>query len=88
MPATLLKKRLWHRCFPAKTAKFLRTPVFIEHLRWLLLTVNSSWKYAIILFYVTLSISSSRFSFFIQLHMEAYRGSVGEISSLKARIFV
>ena len=24
-PATLLKKRLWHRCFPANFAKFLRT---------------------------------------------------------------
>ena len=24
-PATLLKKRLWHRCFPVKFAKFLRT---------------------------------------------------------------
>ena len=37
-PATLLKKRLWHRCFPVNFAKFLRTPFFIEHLRWLLLT--------------------------------------------------
>ena len=25
-PATLLKKRLWHMCFPVKLAKFLRTP--------------------------------------------------------------
>ena len=24
-PATLLKKRLWHRCFPMNFAKFLRT---------------------------------------------------------------
>ena len=23
---TLLKKRLWHRCFPVNSAKFLRTP--------------------------------------------------------------
>ena len=23
-PATLLKKKLWHRCFPANFAKFLR----------------------------------------------------------------
>ena len=36
-PATLLKKRLWHRCFPVNFAKFLITPIFIEHLRWLLL---------------------------------------------------
>ena len=34
-----LKKRLWHRCFPVKFAKFLRTTFFIEYLwRLLLLT--------------------------------------------------
>ena len=26
MPATLLKKRLWHRCFPVNFVKFLRAP--------------------------------------------------------------
>ena len=36
-PATLLKKRLWHRSFPVNFAEFQRTPFFIEHLRWLLL---------------------------------------------------
>ena len=36
-PATLLKKRLWHRCFPANFEIFLRTPFLTEHLRWLLL---------------------------------------------------
>ena len=25
-PVTLLKKRLWQRCFPVNFAKFLRTP--------------------------------------------------------------
>ena len=35
-PATLLKKRLWHRCFPMNFVKFLRTAFFIEHLWWLL----------------------------------------------------
>ena len=37
-PATLLKMKLWHRCFPVNFAKFLRIPYFTEHLRWLLLT--------------------------------------------------
>ena len=37
-PATLLKKRLWHRCFAVKFAKFLRKPFVTEHLLWLLLT--------------------------------------------------
>ena len=36
-PITLLKKRLWRRCFPVNFVKFLRTPFFIEHLWWLLL---------------------------------------------------
>ena len=38
--ATLLKKRLWHRCFPVNFVKFLRTPFFIEHLWWLLLNIG------------------------------------------------
>ena len=33
-PATLLKKRLWHRCFLMNFEKFLRTPFLKEH--WLL----------------------------------------------------
>ena len=36
-PATLLKKRRWHRSFSVNFAKFLRTPLFAEHLWWLLL---------------------------------------------------
>ena len=31
----LLKKILWHSCFPVNFAKFLRTPFFTEYLRWL-----------------------------------------------------
>ena len=37
-PATLLKRKLQHSCFPVNFAKFLRTPFFKEHLWWLLLT--------------------------------------------------
>ena len=37
MPATLFNKRLWHRGFPVNFEKFLRAPIFIEDLRWLLL---------------------------------------------------
>ena len=43
--ATFLKKRLWHRCFSVNLAKFLRTPFFTEHLRWLLLYGVSSGPY-------------------------------------------
>ena len=39
MEKSLLKKRLWHRCFPVNFVKFLRTPFYIEHLWWLLLKI-------------------------------------------------
>ena len=35
--ATLLKRRLCHRCFPVNFAKFRRKTFFAEHIRWLLL---------------------------------------------------
>ena len=35
-PGTLLKERLWHRCLPVNFVKFVRTPIYIEHLWWLL----------------------------------------------------
>ena len=38
-PATLFKKRFWRRCFPVNFVKFLRTPISVEHLWWLLLDV-------------------------------------------------
>ena len=41
-PPTLLKKKLWHRCFPVNFVKFLRTPFHIEHLLWLLLKNKKS----------------------------------------------
>ena len=40
LPATFLKKWLWHRCFPVSFEKFLITPFFTEHLWWLLLLLN------------------------------------------------
>ena len=58
--ATLLKKRLWHRCFPVNFAKFLRTHFFKEHLRWLLL----KGRFLIILF----SFSETESTFIIQRH--------------------
>ena len=38
-PATLLRKRVWHRCFPANFVKFPRTPFLTEHLWWPLLAI-------------------------------------------------
>ena len=36
-PATLLKMRLWDRCFPVNFAKMFRTSFVLDHLWWLLL---------------------------------------------------
>ena len=38
-PPTLLKKSLWHRCFPVNFAKFLRTPILQNISGGLFLTV-------------------------------------------------
>ena len=38
--ATLLKKRPQHWCFAVNFANFFRTPFFIEHLRWLHLSME------------------------------------------------
>ena len=40
-PTALLKKSLWHRCFPVNVADFLRTPFLMEHLWWLLRGLTS-----------------------------------------------
>ena len=48
-PATLLKERHWHRCFPVNFAKFLRTPFLQNTYGRLLLYIRfssilSNWK--------------------------------------------
>ena len=42
-PATLLKKRFSHRCFPMNFAKFLRTPFLHNTSRRLFLNKRNSW---------------------------------------------
>ena len=44
-PATLLKKRLWRRCFPVDIAKFLRAPFWQNTSGWLLLLWKISWDW-------------------------------------------
>ena len=61
-PATLLKKRLQNKCFPANIVKFLRTVFFIEHPQWLLLKLGSSVLYI----YVMHSFQSLSKCFFLQ----------------------
>ena len=51
-PATLLKKRLWYRCFPVNFAKFITTPflqntsgLLLLYLHLLLLTLRNLFLY-------------------------------------------
>ena len=56
-PRTLLKWRLWHRCFLVNLAKFLRSAFFIEHLWWLFLNLkhyNCNSVFALNLFHFSL----------------------------------
>ena len=49
LPKALLKKRPSYRCFPMNFAKVLRTPLFIEHHRWLLLILLGWLKWILCL---------------------------------------
>ena len=60
-PATLLKKRLCHRCCPVNFAKFLRTPFLTEYLRWLLLEQNEK------IFCLLLNITSIAYNKFLKV---------------------
>ena len=44
-PATLLKKTLWHWCFPVNFEKFLITASVTEHIQWLLLDLEKIVKF-------------------------------------------
>ena len=41
-PATVLKKRLWRKCFPVNFAKFLKTPFLQNTSEWLLVQKASN----------------------------------------------
>ena len=73
-PATLLKKRLWHRYFPLNFAKFLRTLFFIEHLRRLLLS-NEKCLICFILINVI-----SRVYIYLYIQWRNWRGALGSIA--------
>ena len=80
-PATLLKMRLWHRCFPVNFVKLklecLRTPFYIEYLRWLLLRVVLSFFYfdkqILCLFIYTKYLIQATFLVFNKVPEQAYK---------------
>ena len=61
MSVQILKKRLWHRCFPVNFARFLRIPFFTEHLRWLLLSVQILYRKTVLLKYQTVFLDHADF---------------------------
>ena len=54
-PATLLKKRIWHRCFPVNFAKFLRTLILKNSCKRLLLVAG--WYLLLLTYLVYINIS-------------------------------
>ena len=52
-PCNFIKKKLQHRWFSLKFAKFLRSPFFTEHHQWLLLKNGLQRKYEISPVYMT-----------------------------------
>ena len=76
---SFIKKRLWHRCFPANLGKFLRTSLFTEHLRWLLLSLKTYLKVfclwsisATILLYIPLLVERNPILVLIYLLLLSY----------------
>ena len=65
-PATLLKKRLWHRCFPVNFPKFLGTPFLQNTSRRLLLKFSTKKFFTLtrrsqLKMIITCSVNSEKF---------------------------
>ena len=75
-----IKKRIWHRSFPVNFAKFLRTPIFIEELWWLVFMFDrflnmSLWlgKNEAIIFFSTNHLFLNLFQiYFLAFHILKY----------------
>ena len=81
-PPTLLKKRLWHRCFTVNFQKFLRTPYLQNTSGWLLLYI--------VYFELFLLLWSSPLYFSIQGTFAVYQDGLGwrpNIGFLLAKVF-
>ena len=84
--ATLLKKRLWHRCFPVNFAKFLRAPFLKEHLWWLLLFIichRSNFSYALL----NWELFKGRFGVNLQWYDKIWQTKLIQISDITSDIF-
>ena len=91
-PEILLKKRLWHRCFPVKFEKFLRTPI-LKNIYERLLLENYILTYynpyiPDILFFKSVSFLTQIWAFYLKkcIIFAFYRGCL--ISLIKNRYFL
>ena len=64
-----IKKRLQHSCFPVNIVKFSETPLFTEHLRWLLLPLTK-------LYVINGNMIFSEYCYIIWISTEADTGGV------------
>ena len=66
----LLKKRLWHRCFPLNFAKFLRTPFLQNTSRQVLLLSRLLKNFSFLLFLINFSsiVLLTHFSLMFHFH--------------------
>ena len=69
---TSLKERPWHRCFPMNFAKFLKTPFFIEHLKWLLRIYYCSFHRKFLFLFHSHYRFSNSFCLFIYIKQRYY----------------
>ena len=95
-PASLLKKRLWHRCFSVNFVKFLRTLFFIELLWWLLLNelfyisfFHDRRSGLVLLLYIFINVSKLRIKISVACLLRVWnKSSIFNISLKKLNILV
>ena len=84
------KYSIWktRKCFSLYFAKFLRTPFFKEHLRWLLLKRNHSLLFVVWIFNATVSqsIAVCLYQTFVQNLMNMFQPSRGFLKKRRSEI--
>ena len=78
-PEGSAKKRLQHKCFPVKFAKYFRAPTLTEQLQWLPLTLNSYFQRILERKPVRLLTVNTRFSWKKVFAVAKINNSVGKV---------
>ena len=75
-PATLLKERLWHSCFPVNFAKFLRTRFLQNTYGWLLLNFLSWWRKPVVEYFFSCKFTIKGFHKILVNFPEIFRTAI------------